>query len=114
VTERNPALGFLARSQTLELAPADAERLGVSHGDEAEVSSNGTSVVARVAVRARMRPGAGFLIEGTSDNAANVLGGAEVVEVQPATNPVAPGSGSERPSGNGSSGASGSEEATGN
>jgi NADH-quinone oxidoreductase subunit G len=114
VTEHNAALRFLARSQTLELAPADAERLGVSHGDEAEVSSNGTSVLARVAVRARMRPGAGFLIEGTSDNAANVLGGAEVVEVQPATNQVAPGRGSERPSGNDSSGASGSEEATGN
>ena len=58
VTERNPALRFLAPEQTLELAPADAERLGLAHGDEVDVRSNGTSVEARVALRERMRPGA--------------------------------------------------------
>jgi NADH-quinone oxidoreductase subunit G len=91
VTDRNPALHFLARGQTLELAPADAERLGLGHGTEVEVSSNGTSVRARVAVRSRMRPGAGFLIRGTAEQNANLLAGAEVVEVHPATDPAAPG-----------------------
>jgi NADH-quinone oxidoreductase subunit G len=82
VTERNPALRFLAPRQTLELAPADADRLGVEHGAPVVVSSNGTSVEARVAIRQRMRPGAGFLIEGTAQNNANLLAGAEVVEVR--------------------------------
>jgi len=84
VTERNPALSFLTPAQTFELAPADAERLGLSHGQDVTVSSNGHSVEAKVAVRERMRPGAGFLIEGTARNNANLLAGAELVEVRPA------------------------------
>jgi NADH-quinone oxidoreductase subunit G len=84
VTERSPALRFLAPAQTLEVAPADAERLGLDHGGEAEVRSNGYSVRARVAVRSRMRPGAGFLIKGTAEESANALGGADIVEVRPA------------------------------
>ena len=84
VTDRNQALRFLAPPQTLELAPADAERLGLGHGAEAEVSSNGTSVRARVAVRSRMRPGAGFLIQATAEDNANLLADAGVVEVHPA------------------------------
>ncbi|HYU61737.1 MAG TPA: NADH-quinone oxidoreductase subunit NuoG, partial [Solirubrobacterales bacterium] len=63
ITERNPSLRFLAPEQQLELAPSDAERLGVEHGQTVSVSSNGTSLEARVAIRERMRPGAGFLIE---------------------------------------------------
>jgi NADH-quinone oxidoreductase subunit G len=113
VTERNPALRFLAPRQTLELAPEDAERLGVENGEPVEASSNGHSLRAHVAIRQRMRPGGGFLIEGTAENNPSLLAGAETIEVQPATDPVAPGRGSERPSGNDSSGASGSEEATG-
>jgi hypothetical protein len=49
------------------------------------VTSNGTSVEARVAIRQRMRPGAGFLIEGTAENNANLLAGGDVVEVSTAT-----------------------------
>jgi len=81
VTERNAALRFLAPSQVIELAPADAERLGIDHGEQVWVRSNGTSVSARAAVRARMRPGAAFLIEGIAEQGANLLGGAETVEV---------------------------------
>ena len=69
VTERSPALRFLAPRQTLELAPADADRLGVAPGDEVDVRSNGTNVRARVVIRERVRPGAGFLIEGLGDGA---------------------------------------------
>ena len=81
MTERSPALRFLMPGQTLELSLADAERLGVAQGDEVDVRSNGHSVRARVAVRERIRPGAGFLIEGLAEQGANVLAGAETVEV---------------------------------
>ena len=69
-------------AQTLEVAPADAERLGVRQGDEVDVRSNGTSVRARVAVRERMRGGAGFMLEGLAENSANALAGVERVEVK--------------------------------
>ena len=81
VTERNPALRFLTAGQTVELAPVDAERLGVGQGDEVEVCSNGSVVAARVALRERMRPGAAFLIEGTATDNANALSEAATVEV---------------------------------
>jgi NADH-quinone oxidoreductase subunit G len=73
-TVRSPALRFLAPEQRLELAPDDAERLGLARGDEVDVRSNGTSVRARVAVRERIRPGAAFLIEGLGDGAASLSG----------------------------------------
>jgi predicted molibdopterin-dependent oxidoreductase YjgC len=81
VTERAPALRFLVPGQTLELSLADSERLGVAQGDEVQVRSNGHSVRARVAVRERMRPGAGFLIENLAEQGANVLAGAKAVEI---------------------------------
>jgi NADH-quinone oxidoreductase subunit G len=90
MTERNPALRFLAAAQTVELAPADAQRLGVGDGDEVEVRSNGTAVAARVALRERMRPGAAFLIEGTATENANALSGAIEVEIVPTPNPGTP------------------------
>jgi NADH-quinone oxidoreductase subunit G len=79
--ERSPALRFLVPRQTLEVAPADAERLGVGEGDEVDVRSNETGVRARVAIHERMGEGAGFLIDGLAENSANVLAGAETVEV---------------------------------
>jgi NADH-quinone oxidoreductase subunit G len=81
VTEKSPALRFLAPKQTLELAPADAERLGIAPGDAVEIRSNGASVRAEAAVRERIRPGAAFLIEGTAEENANALPGAEAVQV---------------------------------
>lgn len=84
VAERNPALRFLSPSQTLELNPEDAQRLGVQHGQRVQVSSNGHSVTASVSLRERMLAGAGFLIEGTAEEGANRLDGAEIVTVSPA------------------------------
>jgi NADH-quinone oxidoreductase subunit G len=81
VSERNPALRFLAPHQTLELSPEDAERLGVDQGEAVDVRSNGFSVTASVAIRERMRDGAGFLIDGIGEDSANVLAGAQTVEV---------------------------------
>jgi NADH-quinone oxidoreductase subunit G len=80
-TDHSPALRFLAPRQTLELAPADADRLGVAQGDEVFVRSNGTSLRARVAIRERISPGAGFLIEGITEANANALEPGELVEV---------------------------------
>jgi NADH-quinone oxidoreductase subunit G len=81
VTERNPALRFLAPKQTLELAPADANRLALAQGEEVEVGANGSTLRARVAIRERMRPGAAFLIEGTAEQNANALEPGVMVEV---------------------------------
>jgi NADH-quinone oxidoreductase subunit G len=81
VTDKSPALRFLAPRQTLELAPADAERLGIGDREEVEVRSNGTSLRARARIRERIKPGAAFLIEGTADQNANALAGAGSVEV---------------------------------
>jgi hypothetical protein len=53
----------------------------VGTGDRDEVRSNGARVGARVAIRERIRPGAGFLIEGTAADNANALAGAETVTV---------------------------------
>jgi NADH-quinone oxidoreductase subunit G len=74
VTDRSPALRFLAPRQALEIAPADAERLGVGSGAEVDVRSNGTSVRARVSIHERIRPGSGFLIEGLGDAAGGLRG----------------------------------------
>jgi len=84
VSERNPALRFLSPSQTLELNPGDAERLGIQQGQTVQVSSNGHSIQARVSLRERMLEGTGFLIEGTAENGANRLDGAAIVKVGPA------------------------------
>ena len=81
VTERSPALRFLAPSQRVEIAPADADRLGLRNGEEVDVRSNGTSLRARVAVRERMRPGSAFLLEATVEANANALSAADAIEV---------------------------------
>jgi NADH-quinone oxidoreductase subunit G len=82
VTERNVALRFLAPEQRVEIAPADAEKLQLSGGDEVTVRSNGTAIRARVDIRERIRPGSAFLIEGTAQNNANLLNGARTVEIE--------------------------------
>ena len=73
ITELNPPLKFLEPQQRVEMAPADAERLGLTSGDEVNVSQNGTSVRARVAIRERINAGVCFLVEGTGENNANAL-----------------------------------------
>jgi NADH-quinone oxidoreductase subunit G len=81
VTDRNPALRFLAPKQTVEISVADAERLELEDGQEVDVRSNGTSVRARVAVRERVLPGSAFMIEATVEANANQLSSAELIEV---------------------------------
>jgi NADH-quinone oxidoreductase subunit G len=79
VTDRSPALRFLAPKQAVELAPRDAARLGVESGDEVDVRSNGTSVRARISIHERVRPGTGFLVDGLGDGAGALRG--DLVEI---------------------------------
>ncbi len=79
ITELNPALRFLMPQQRVEIAPADAERLGLTNGDEVEVAHSGSAVLAKVAIRERQQEGVIFLIEGTGvDNANGLLNGGPV------------------------------------
>ena len=83
VAEHAPSLRFLAPVQRAELAPADAERLGVSSGDEVEVSADGQRVRATVALRQAVQPGSVFLVAGTAENNATALtnGAPRTVEI---------------------------------
>ena len=47
--------------------------------------SNGTTLRARAKLHERMRPGAAFMVEGTAEQNANALAGAETVEVTKAS-----------------------------
>jgi NADH-quinone oxidoreductase subunit G len=79
ITELNPPLKFLQPQQRVELSLPDAERLGLSNGDEVKVGENGSGVLARVQIRERIKQGVCFLIEGTAeDNANGLLNGSPV------------------------------------
>jgi NADH-quinone oxidoreductase subunit G len=77
----SPILQFARPEQVVELSPADAERLGIEHGEEVELSSNGHRVRGPAIVRAAVPQGSVFVAEGTHDSPANVLT-VPVVEVR--------------------------------
>jgi NADH-quinone oxidoreductase subunit G len=83
ITELNPPLKFLAPQQRLEISLADADRLGLKHGDQVAVGQNGSSVKAKVLVKERIQEGVCFLMEGTESGNANALlnGGPVAVEI---------------------------------
>jgi NADH-quinone oxidoreductase subunit G len=83
ITELNPPLKFLQPRQRAELSPADAERLGLKNGDAVEIGSEGTVVVAKIAIKERVQEGVVFLIEGIARGNANGLlnGGPVSVEI---------------------------------
>ncbi len=76
--EAAPALKFLARSATLEVSPADAERLGIENGDRVRVSNDDRSVEVRVALRGNTPAGTVFLDAGLSAGGASELTGVTV------------------------------------
>ncbi|MCB8914524.1 MAG: NADH-quinone oxidoreductase subunit NuoG [Thermoleophilales bacterium] len=82
-TDLSPALSYLIPAQRLEVSVADAERLGLSKGDEVAVKSGDTEVTAFVAIRAALPEGTCFLMEGTQQGNANVFtnGKPAVVEI---------------------------------
>ncbi len=71
--QHSPSLRFLVPEQRAELAPVDAHRIGVSSGDEVEVSAEGNSVRAKVALRHGVQPGSVFLLAGTARDNATAL-----------------------------------------
>ncbi|HKT83133.1 MAG TPA: molybdopterin-dependent oxidoreductase, partial [Solirubrobacterales bacterium] len=89
ITELNPPLKFLAPQQRVELSVADADRLGLSAGEEVSVSQNGTSVRAKVTIKERVPEGVCFLIEGVADGNANALLNGSPVSVQIEKTPAA-------------------------
>jgi predicted molibdopterin-dependent oxidoreductase YjgC len=86
VTRHAPSLEFLKPEQTVELSPADAERLGVGSGALVKVGVNGTRIGAKALVRANVPEGTAYLIEGTDDEPVGLLlnGEPQTVEVTPA------------------------------
>ena len=78
----SPVLQFAVPRQVVELSAADAERLGIEHGEEVEVGSNGHGVRGAAVVRAAVPAGSVFVAEGVHDAPANVLTGAGLVEVR--------------------------------
>ncbi|HWF53588.1 MAG TPA: NADH-quinone oxidoreductase subunit NuoG [Solirubrobacteraceae bacterium] len=80
--ELSPALHFTIAEQLVELAPADAERLGIDNGAEITVAQNGTRLSARAAVRSGVPNGTAFMADGIASDSANALT-ERVVEVSP-------------------------------
>jgi NADH-quinone oxidoreductase subunit G len=80
--ELSPSLKFLRQHQRAELSPADAERLGVAHGDRVTVGSNGSRVHATAVLRSTVPEGTVFLEEGIPQDSASELDGG-LVEVAP-------------------------------
>jgi NADH-quinone oxidoreductase subunit G len=84
VAERNDSLRFQSPTQTVEVSPATAEKLGIKAGQDVLVSAGERSVRGRVALRERVADGVAFLIEGTREEGANVLDGARIVTISEA------------------------------
>jgi NADH-quinone oxidoreductase subunit G len=79
--ELSPALQFLAARQQAELAPADAERLGVGAGDRVRIGTDEAAIEATVVLRGNAPAGTVFVCEGTAEDSATLLGDAPLVEV---------------------------------
>jgi NADH-quinone oxidoreductase subunit G len=88
--EASPALKFLAARQQLELAPVDAERLGLGNGDRVTVATDGAELTATVALRANVPAGTVFLGEATAENSVTELlsDAPQLVKVTPASERV--------------------------
>ena len=71
--EISPALKFTVAQQQVELAPSDAERLGILPGEAIEVSQNGTRLAATAHIRTGVPAGTAFLAEGIADASANAF-----------------------------------------
>jgi anaerobic selenocysteine-containing dehydrogenase len=85
VTRHAPVLEFLKPEQTVELSPADAQRIGIGSGAPVQVGVNGTRIGATALVRANVPEGTAYLIEGTDKHPVGLLvnGEPQLVEVTP-------------------------------
>jgi NADH-quinone oxidoreductase subunit G len=71
--EVSPALKFTVPRQQVELAPEDAQRLGIANGEAVEVSQNGTALKAIAHVRTGVQAGTAFLADGIAGDSANAF-----------------------------------------
>ncbi len=71
--EISPALHYAIARQLVELSPEDAERLGISPGEQVEISQNGTRLRAAAHIRTGVPAGTAFLAEGVAVDSANAL-----------------------------------------
>jgi NADH-quinone oxidoreductase subunit G len=71
--EISPALKFTVARQQVELAPEDAQRLGIANGEAVEVSQNGTALKAIARVRTGVQAGTAFLADGIAGDSANAF-----------------------------------------
>jgi NADH-quinone oxidoreductase subunit G len=74
----SPILQFARPEVVVELSPGDADRLGVQHGEEVEVASNGHTLRGPAVVRASLPAGSVFVPEGVAGAPANLITGATV------------------------------------
>jgi anaerobic selenocysteine-containing dehydrogenase len=75
--ERVPELRFLRPERVVEIAPEDAERRGISSGDDVVVRSNGTSVELRALVNRKLVRGVARVAD---DHAGDLHATVEVVK----------------------------------
>ncbi len=71
--EISPALHFTIASQVVELAPEDADRLGIQQGAAVTVSQNGTKLAGIAEVRTGVPAGTVFVAAGLAADSANAL-----------------------------------------
>ncbi len=69
----SPALQYTVAHQQAELSPQDALALGITSGEEVQISQNGTRLSAKAVVRSGVPPGTVFLAEGIATDSANAL-----------------------------------------
>src|SRR5947209_8391091 len=80
--EVSPALKYTIAEQLVELAPEDAQRLGIAPGAAVTVAQNGTRIRGRAHVRTGVPAGTAFLADGLADQSANALT-EPLIEVRP-------------------------------
>jgi anaerobic selenocysteine-containing dehydrogenase len=80
----SPAISVLAQPRTIELNPADLDRLGVASGDRVKVTSSRASLVLEATARADVPKGIAALVFDQADGVAAKLldPGATVTDVR--------------------------------
>ncbi|HET9720502.1 MAG TPA: NADH-quinone oxidoreductase subunit NuoG [Solirubrobacteraceae bacterium] len=74
----SPALRFTVAEQQVELAPEDAKRIGIRHGELVTIAQNGTRLTGHAAVRTGVPEGTAFVATGIRSESANALTEPEV------------------------------------
>ena len=71
--QASPALAFLHPTQRVEISPADAERLGIGHGQKVIVGADGRAVTGTAWIREGAPEGTVFLENAIDEDSASML-----------------------------------------